>query len=95
MGEIYRVRDPQLGREVAVKIVRMPPGRFNSRSGSEGRVGRFSPHFSPDRVHPSELDGFAGALSRLRGAYDEMQQTWPATTAPYALIDARALSQLL
>ena len=24
-----------------------------------------------------ELDGFAGALTRLRGAYDAMDETWP------------------
>jgi alpha-glucosidase len=35
-----------------------------------------------------ELDGFAGALTRLRGAYDAMQQTWPVSEPPDALIDA-------
>ena len=34
-----------------------------------------------------ELDGFAGAMTRLRGAYDAMQQTWPVDVPPDALID--------
>ncbi len=36
----------------------------------------------------SELDGFAGAMTRLRGAYEAMQQTWPAAQPPDALIAA-------
>jgi alpha-glucosidase len=36
----------------------------------------------------SELDGYAGAMSRLRGAYDAMQQTWPVSAPPDALVDA-------
>ncbi len=35
-----------------------------------------------------ELDGFAGTMTRLRGAYDAMQQTWPVSAAPDALADA-------
>ncbi len=35
-----------------------------------------------------ELDGFAGAMTRLRGAYDAMQQTWPVAVPPDPLIDA-------
>jgi alpha-glucosidase len=35
-----------------------------------------------------ELDGFAGAMTRLRGAYDAMHQTWPVSDPPDALIDA-------
>jgi len=36
-----------------------------------------------------ELDGFAGAMTRLHGAYDAIQQTWPVVDAPPdALIDA-------
>lgn len=35
----------------------------------------------------SELDGFAGAMTRLRGAYDAMQKTWPVSSPPDALID--------
>jgi alpha-glucosidase len=34
-----------------------------------------------------ELDGFAGSMSRLRGAYDAMQQTSPAAGPPDELID--------
>jgi alpha-glucosidase len=36
----------------------------------------------------AELDGFAGSMTRLRGAYDAMQQTWPVSTPPDVLIDA-------
>ena len=35
-----------------------------------------------------ELDGFAGAMTRLRGAYEGLQQTWPVSAPPDALIDA-------
>ena len=35
-----------------------------------------------------ELDGFAGAMTRLRGAYDALQQTWPVSAPPDLLIDA-------
>jgi alpha-glucosidase len=36
----------------------------------------------------SGLDGFAGAMTRLRGAYDAMQQTSPIAAPPDSLIDA-------
>jgi alpha-glucosidase len=35
-----------------------------------------------------ELDGFAGAMTRLRGAYDALQQSSPVAVPPDALIDA-------
>jgi len=35
-----------------------------------------------------ELDGFAGTMTRLRGAYDALQQTWPVAAPPDPLIDA-------
>ena len=35
-----------------------------------------------------ELDGFAGAMTRLRGAYDAMQATSPASGPPDELVDA-------
>jgi alpha-glucosidase len=35
-----------------------------------------------------ELDGFAGAMTRLRGAYDAMHQTWPVSDPPDVLVDA-------
>ena len=35
-----------------------------------------------------ELDGYAGAMNRLRAAYDSMQQTWPASYPPDPLVDA-------
>jgi alpha-glucosidase len=36
----------------------------------------------------NELDGFAGTMTRLRGAYDALQQTWPIASSPDQLIDA-------
>ncbi len=36
----------------------------------------------------SELDGFAGAMTRLREAYDVLNQTWPLAWSPDNLIDA-------
>ena len=36
----------------------------------------------------NELDGFAGAMTRLRGAYDAMNQTWPVSAPPDVLVDA-------
>ena len=36
----------------------------------------------------SELDGFAGTMTRLRGAYDAMNLTWPVSAAPDVLTDA-------
>jgi alpha-glucosidase (family GH31 glycosyl hydrolase) len=35
-----------------------------------------------------ELDGFAGAMTRLRGAYDSMHVTWPVSDPPDVLTDA-------
>jgi alpha-glucosidase len=35
----------------------------------------------------NELDGFAGAMTRLRGAYDDLHQTWPVSDPPDVLID--------
>jgi alpha-glucosidase len=36
----------------------------------------------------AELDGFAGAMTRLRGAYDALQQSYPFASAPDPVIDA-------
>ena len=36
----------------------------------------------------SELDGFAGAMNRLRGVYDALQQSYPFASAPDSVIDA-------
>jgi alpha-glucosidase len=36
----------------------------------------------------SELDGFAGRMTRLRGAYDALNAAWPITWSPDSLIDA-------
>jgi alpha-glucosidase len=35
-----------------------------------------------------DLDGFAGAMTRLRGAYDALQKTSPVSAPPDLLIDA-------
>jgi len=44
---------------------------------------------SPDLVkRRAQLDGFAGALTRLREAYDTLNQTWPIGWSPDDLIDA-------
>jgi hypothetical protein len=46
-------------------------------------------HRAPGLVaRRGELDGFAGAMTRLRGAYDALQQTWPVAVPPDPLIDA-------
>ena len=36
----------------------------------------------------NELDGFAGAMTRLRGAYDALRQTYPVSDPPEMLVDA-------
>ena len=36
----------------------------------------------------NKLDGFAGAMTRLRGSYEALQQTWPVAQPPDALIHA-------
>jgi hypothetical protein len=35
-----------------------------------------------------ELDGFAGSMTRLRGAYDAVNQLWPVSDPPNELVDA-------
>jgi alpha-glucosidase len=35
-----------------------------------------------------DLDGFAGAMTRLRGAYDAMNSTWPVSSPPDVLVNA-------
>lgn len=42
-----------------------------------------------------ELDGFAGAMTRLRGAYDAMHETWPVSDPPDALIEAMQTGERL
>lgn len=48
------------------------------------RVARSAALFA----HRQELDGFAGAMTRLREAYDALNQTWPIAWSPNELIDA-------
>jgi len=38
--------------------------------------------------HDDELDGFAGAMTRLRGIYDALQATSPVSGPPDILVDA-------
>jgi hypothetical protein len=62
-----------------IKLPRMPV-----TSAVAVRVRR-----SPDLVaRRSELEGFAGAMTRLREAYDNLNQTWPIGWSPDSLIDA-------
>ena len=35
-----------------------------------------------------ELDGFGGAMTRLRDAYDSLNQTWPVSSPPDIVVDA-------
>jgi hypothetical protein len=46
---------------------------------------RRTPELSPRR---SELEGFAGAMTRLRETYDSLNETWPLGWSPDELIDA-------
>jgi alpha-glucosidase len=39
-------------------------------------------------AHRGALDGFAGSLTRLRGAYEALQKTWPVGAVPDVVIDA-------
>jgi len=39
-------------------------------------------------AHQAELDDFAGAMTRLREAYDALNQTWPMAWSPDDLVDA-------
>jgi alpha-glucosidase (family GH31 glycosyl hydrolase) len=48
------------------------------------RIARSAELFS----RRAELDGFAGAMTRLREAYDELNQTWPIAWSTDELIDA-------
>jgi hypothetical protein len=44
---------------------------------------------SPELVaRRGELDGFAGAMTRLRETYDSLNETWPLGWSPDELIDA-------
>ncbi len=63
-------------------VIPVPAGSVDRQSRH-----RSSPRCRPHRA-PRELDGFAGAMTRLRGAYDALQQTWPVAAPPDALVDA-------
>jgi Glycosyl hydrolases family 31/Domain of unknown function (DUF5110) len=54
----------------------------------ESKVTIVIPRVSGLTARRSELDGFAGTMTRLRGAYDAMNQTMPVSVPPDPLIDA-------
>src|ERR1017187_4693379 len=58
------------------------------RASVEGRVGIEVRRADGLTARRGELDGFAGAMTRLRGAYDALHQTWPMSSPPDILIDA-------
>src|SRR5215831_4676745 len=77
MGEVYRARDPRLGREVAVKV---SPVQFSERFEREARAGRFfesSQHLHTVR-RGSQLpgDGVAGGADAWRNASKMGQFLW-------------------
>jgi len=59
-------------------------GRFPTSKAVEIRV-KISPELAARR---SDLNGFAGAVTRLRGTYDALNQTWPLGWSPDELVDA-------
>jgi Glycosyl hydrolases family 31/Domain of unknown function (DUF5110) len=54
----------------------------------ESKVTIVIPRASGLTARRGELDGFAGTMTRLRGAYDAMNQTMPVSVPPDPLIDA-------
>ncbi len=54
----------------------------------ESKVTIEIPRTSGLTARRSELDGLAGTMTRLRGAYDAMNQTMPVSVPPDSLIDA-------
>jgi alpha-glucosidase len=59
-----------------------------ARGSVEGKVDIEVGRTAGLTARRGELDGFAGAMARLRGAYDAMNQTQPVANPPDALIDA-------
>jgi alpha-glucosidase len=59
-----------------------------SRAGIEAKVTIEVRRARGLTARRSELDGFAGSMTRLRAAYDALQQTWPVAAPPDPLIDA-------
>jgi hypothetical protein len=57
-------------------------------SGVEGKVTIEVRRAAGLTARRGELDGFPGAMTRLRGAYDAMRATWPVSDAPDVLVDA-------
>ena len=62
-------------------IIPVPSGTVASRVTIEVRRSKGL------TARRAELDGFTGAMTRLRAAYDALQ-TWPPTPAPDSVIDA-------
>jgi alpha-glucosidase len=63
-------------------VIPVPSGSVASKVTVEVR------RFAGLTARRGELDGFAGAMTRLRAAYDSLQQTGPVASAPDLLIDA-------
>ena len=62
----------------------IPVGRFSSRAKVTVEIHRGA-GLARRR---NELDGFPGMMTRLRAAYDALNQTWPVGHPPDSLIDA-------
>ena len=63
-------------------VIPVPSGNVSERVIVEVRRG------AGLTARRSELDGFAGSMTRLRAAYDALQQTSPISAPPDPLIDA-------
>jgi hypothetical protein len=61
----------------------VPTSEFSTAAAVTSEVSR-APGLLAQR---DKLDGFAGTMTRLRGAYDALQQTWPVAMPPDPLID--------